>query len=162
MRDLESRPFRETDDPEAFRALQTRELLWGNALGWFLPDVLDMPDKCAILRELCEFRQRNLDVLAYGNLLDEMRIVSQVESRTYEWLGRRPHSRLFDKSYKLPPSKFATMPGVIGNWWRRMDGRVVLLVANLTKDVQRVSYRVHGTGAIAEIELQPVSLTMVD
>ena len=121
-----------------------------------------MPDKCAILRELCEFRQRNLDVLAYGNLLDEMRIVSKVGSRTYEWLGRRPHSRLFDKSYKLPPSKFATMPGVIGNWWRRMDGRVVLLAANLTKDVQRVSYRVHGTGAIAEIELQPVSLTMVD
>ena len=155
-------PENNDDDPEAFRALQTRELLWGNALGWFLPDVLDMPDKCAILRELCEFRQRNLDVLAYGNLLDEMRIVSQVGSRTYEWLGRRPHSRLFDKGYKLPPSKFATMPGVIGNWWRRTDGRVVLMAANLTKDVQRVSYRVYGTDAIAEIELQPVSLAITD
>jgi hypothetical protein len=155
-------PENNDDDPASFRALQTRELLWGNALGWFLPDVLDMPDKCAILRELCEFRQRNLDVLAYGNLLGEMRIVSKVGSRTYEWLGRRPHSRLFDKSYKLPPGKFATMPDVIGNWWRRMDGRVVLLAANLTKDVQRVSYRVYGTDAIAEIELQPASLTMVE
>ena len=39
----------------------------------FLQDVLDRPDKCAILRQLCAFRQANLDALAYGNLLDELR-----------------------------------------------------------------------------------------
>lgn len=151
-------PENNDDDPAAFRALQTRELLWGNSLGWFLQDILDRPDKCAILKQLCEFRQKHLDVLAYGNLLDELRIVSSVGSRKYEWLGRRPHFRLFDKTYKLPPSSFATMSDVIGNWWRRADGKVVLLAANLTDRPQRVSYRVYGSNVASELELQPFSL----
>lgn len=148
-------PENTDDDPAAFRALQSRELLWGNSLGWFLPDILDKPDKCAILRELCAFRQRNLDALAYGSLLDELRFASPVGSRTYEWLGRRPHFRLFDRAFKLPPSKFATMPDVIGNWWRTADGKTVLLAANLTDIRQTVKYRVHGTGEIAELSLAP-------
>ena len=153
-------PENNDDDPAAFRALQTRELLWGNSLGWFLPDILDKPDKCAILRELCEFRQKHLDALAYGNLLDEMRYASPVGQRTYEWLGRRPHYRLFDKSFKLPPSKFATMPDVIGNWWRRSDGKVVLLAANLTDRPQRVEYWVYGKNCeLAEIQLRPFEVT---
>ena len=153
-------PENNDDDPAAFRALQTRELLWGNSLGWFLPDILDKPDKCAILRELCEFRQKHLDALAYGNLLDKLRFASPVGQRTYEWLGRRPHYRLFDKSFKLPPSKFATMPDVIGNWWRRSDGKVVLLAANLTDRPQRVEYWVYGKkGESAEIQLRPFEVT---
>ena len=155
-------PENNDDGPAAFRALQTRELLWGNALGWFLPDILDKPDKCTILRELCAFRQKNLDVLAYGNLLDELRFSSPVGQATCEWLGRRPHYRLFDKSYKLPPSKFATMPDVIGNWWRRADGKVVLLAANLTDRPQRVEYLVYGKGdETAEMQLQPFEISEI-
>ena len=146
------------DAPAAFRALQVRELFWGNALGWFLPDILDRPDKCAILKELCEFRQRHLDVLAYGNLVDELRIVSPLSAQTYEWLGRRPHSRLFDRTFKLPPSSFATIPDVIGNWWRRADGRIVLLAANLSDRPQRVSYSVYGSGETESLELKPLEL----
>ena len=151
-------PENNDDDPAAFRALQTRELLWGNSLGWFLQDILDRPDKCAILNQLCAFRQGNLDALAYGNLLDEMRFVGDVGSSTYEWLGRRPHFRLFDKAFKLPPSKFATMTDVIGNWWRTADGKVVLLAANLTDHPQTVRYRVYGTDEVAEIALAPHEL----
>ena len=132
------------DSPAAFRALQTRELLWGTALGWFLPDILDRPDKIEILRQLCTFRQANLDALAYGTLLDELRFAEPVFSQTYEWLGRRPHYRLFDKNFKLPPSSFATMPDVIGNWWRTDKGEPVLLAANLTGEERTVQYRPFG------------------
>ena len=155
-------PENNDDDPAAFRALQTRELLWGNSLGWFLQDILERPDKCAILNQLCTFRQKNLDALAYGNLLDELRIVSPVGSGTYEWLGRRPHFRLFDKTFKLPPSKFATMTDVIGNWWRTADGRIVLLAANLTDRPQRVNCSVFGSDRTAALSLAPHELVRVD
>ena len=148
-------PENNDDDPAAFRALQTRELLWGNSLGWFLPDILDRPDKCDILRDLCAFRQENLDVLAYGNLLDELRFASPVGQRTYEWLGRRPHYRLFDKSFKLPPSKFATMTDVIGNWWSTPEGKTVLLAANLTDRPQIITYRIFGKGTTETLTLAP-------
>ena len=151
-------PENNDDDPAAFRALQTRELLWGNALGWFLPDILDKPDKCAILNQLCAFRQANLDALAYGNLLDELRFASPVGTATYEWLGRRPHHSLYDPAYKLPPSKFATMADVRGNWWRTADGQVVLLAANLTDREQKVVYRVYGTDKTATLALAPYEL----
>ena len=155
-------PENNDDDPAAFRALQTRELFWGNSLGWFLEDILARPDKCAILNQLCTFRQGNLDALAYGNLLDELRIVSTIGSGTYEWLGRRPHFRLFDKTFKLPPSKFATMTDVIGNWWRTVDGRLVLLAANLTDRPQRVVYRVFGTNRTDVLSLAPHELARID
>ena len=155
-------PENNDDDPAAFRALQTRELLWGNSLGWFLQDILDRPDKCAILNQLCTFRQNNLDVLAYGNLLDELRIVSPVGTTTYEWLGRRPHYRLFDKTFKLPPSKFATMTDVIGNWWRTADGKVVLLAANLTDRLQTATYAVFDTKTTAELALKPHELKRIE
>ena len=142
-----------TREGEGDAMLPARELLWGHPLGWYLPDVLDKPDKCDIIRELCTFRQANLDALAYGNLLDELRFEGNVGSKTYEWLGRRPHFRLFDKSFKLPPSKFATMTDVIGNWWRTADGKIVLLAANLTDCPQTFSYRVFGTGSTAELTL---------
>ena len=154
-------PENNDDDPAAFRALQTRELLWGNALGWFLPDILDKPDKCAILNQLCAFRQKNLDALAYGNLLDELRFAEPVGETTYEWLGRRPHHSLYDPAYKLPPSKFATMADVRGNWWRTADGKVVLLAANLTDREQRVVYRVYGTDKTAVLVLAPYELVRI-
>ena len=62
-------------------------------------------------------------------------------TQAYEWLGRRPHFRLFDKDYKLPPSSFATMPDVIGNWWRTANGETVLLAANLSGKERTVRYR---------------------
>ena len=154
-------PENNDDASPAFRALQTRELLWGNALGWFLPDILDRSEKCVILRQLCAFRQANLDALAYGNLLDELRFAGPIGTGTYEWLGRRPHFRLFDKSFKLPPSMFATMADVIGNWWRTADGRIVLLAANLSDRPQKVAYRIYGTDRTAELALLPHELKRV-
>ncbi len=129
------------DDDTSFRALQTRELLWGNALGWFLPEVLDRPAKCEILRRLCAFRQENLDALAYGTLLDALRPAVPIPTVQCAWHGRRPNFGLFDKGFALPPATTCEMPAVIGNWWRTAGGETVLLAANLTDDVQTVCYR---------------------
>lgn len=129
--------------------------------GWFLQDILDRPDKCGILRELCAFRQNNLDALAYGNLLDELRFAGPVGTSTYEWLGRRPHFRLFDKTFKLPPSKFAAMTDVIGNWWRTADGEVVLLAANLADSRQDIECHVFGTDETMRLSLAPHELVRV-
>lgn len=155
-------PENNDDEPDAFRALQTRELLWGNSLGWFLPDILDRPAKCEILRELCAFRQANLDALAYGNLLDELRFAGPVGTTAYEWLGRRPHFRLFDKTFKLPPSKFAEMTDVVGNWWRTSNGAIVLLAANLTGRAQTVEYCDHTTGATRSLSLAPYEMRRME
>lgn len=155
-------PENNDDAPAAFRALQARELLWGNSLGWFLKDILDRPDKCEILRRLCLFRQQNLDALAYGHLLDELRFVCPVASSTYEWLGRRPHFRLFDKSFKLPPSKFAVMSNVIGTWWQTAEGKNVLLAINLTDKVQTVEYRVYGQNLQRMLTLAPYEMKRVE
>jgi hypothetical protein len=65
---------------------------------------------------------------------------------------------LFDKTYKLPPSEFATMADVRGNWWRTVDGKVVLLAANLTDRKQKVLYRVYGTDETATLTLAPHEL----
>ena len=82
-------------------------------------------------------------------------------TQTYEWLGRRPHYRLFDKDYKLPPSSFATMPDVIGAWWRTADGETVLLAANLAEEERTVRYRVFGGESPATLALAPHELRRV-
>jgi hypothetical protein len=140
-------PQNPDDDPVSFRALQTRELFWGNALGWFLPEILDRPDKCEILRRLCAFRQANLDALAYGTLLDELRPVEPLPPVQCAWHGRRPNFGLFDKGFALPPALACEMPSVIGNWWRTAGGETVLLAANLADEERTVEYEVRGCGS---------------
>ncbi|MBR4613432.1 MAG: hypothetical protein IKO40_12045 [Kiritimatiellae bacterium] len=147
------------DDDTSFRALQTRELFWGNALGWFLPEVLDRPAKCGILRELCAFRHANLDALAYGTLLDELRPAAPIPTVQCAWHGRRPNFGLFDKGFALPPATVCEMPSVMGNWWRTDKGETVLLAANLAGEERTVRYRPCGAAAASgqerEITLAP-------
>ena len=52
------------------------------------------------------------------------------------------------------------MPDVIGNWWRRSDGKIVLFAANLTDHLQRVEYWVYGKkGESAEMQLRPFEIS---
>ena len=113
---------------------------WGNELGWFLPEVLDRPDKCDVLRQLCAFRQENLDALAYGTLLDELRFAEPVPEQTYNWLGRRQNFMLFTDAWALTPSNSITLPDVIGYWWRTDKGETVLLAANLADEERTVRF----------------------
>ena len=120
------------DDTQSFRYQQCREMLWGHPMGWFDRNILDKPDKCEILRALCAFRQANLDALAYGNLLDELRPVTPLETVPFTW-----HPRFYWR--KDATDAHGEASAVIGNWWRTADGEVVLLAANLTDKEQTVT-----------------------
>ena len=142
------------DDPQSFRCQQCREMLWGHPLGWFDRNILDKPDKCEILRALCNFRQANLDALAYGNLLDELRPISPLPEIEYTWKPRFHWRRDAAEAH-------GKAPAVIGNWWRTADGKVVLLAANLTDKEQTLEYRVFGTDQSATLTLAPHELKRV-
>ena len=149
------------DDDRSFRALQARELLWGNELGWFLPEILDRPSKCEILRSLCDFRQENLDALAYGTLLDELRFDGAAPHSTYGWLGRRQNFMLFTDEWALTPTHHAELPDILGTWWRTANGETVLLAANLSDEERTVRYRVFGANRTATLALAPHELRRV-
>ena len=130
-------PANVDDAPEAFLIQQSREMLWGHPLGWFDPGILDKPRKVEILRRLCTFRQDNLDALAYGNLLDELRPVSPLPEIEYTWKPRANWSKSVNRG---------ACPAVIGNWWRTADGETVLLAANLTDRPQTLECQVWDDG----------------
>ena len=146
------------DDPQSFRYQQSREMLWGHPMGWFDTSVLDKPEKCEILARLCAFRQANLDALAYGNLLDELRPVSPLPEIAYSW---KP--RFFWRA--SASVKHGTTPAVIGNWWRTADGETVLLAANLSDKEQTFEYEVFGDGTrpheTASMTLAPSELRRI-
>ena len=149
------------DDDVSFRALQTRELLWGNELGWFLPEILDRPSKCEILRQLCAFRQANLDALAYGTLVGEVRFTGEMPHTQHHWLGRRQNFMLFTDAWALTPTKTADLPDVLGYWWRTDSGETVLLAASLSPESRTFSYRDCNGGTVRTATLAPFELRRI-
>ena len=146
-------PERMDDDIASFRAQQTREMLWGHPLGWFPPVVLESQDKCVVIGQLCRFRQANLDALAYGNLLDELRTSTPLEGVSFAWGSHFNRKR---------EKRTGALPAVIGNWWRTDKGKTVLLAANLTDRPQTATYSVFDTDATAELVLKPYEVRRIE
>ena len=146
-------PENQDDDIVSFRAAQTRELLWGQALGWYHPLVLDQPDKCALLRKLGEFRQANLDFFAYGTLVGEVKFEGTVPPVKLAWLGRKPFFMWAFKDYPLSPTIHGEMPSVFGYVWKSRVGegadatkgeRTVAFLANVGTEPREVSFEFGG------------------
>ncbi|MDD6031072.1 MAG: DUF6259 domain-containing protein [Kiritimatiellae bacterium] len=138
-------PENHEDDDASFRAAQTRELLWGQSLGWFHPLILDKPSKCAIVRELCEFRQAHLDCFAYGTLLGEVAFEQPVPEIPLTWLGRKPFWAWRLPDYPLSATITGKMPGLLGYVWESAkDGRKTAFLANLTDAPRTVSFAWQG------------------
>lgn len=155
-------PENQDDDLVSFRAAQTRELLWGQALGWYHPLILDQPDKCDLLRKLGEFRQANLDCFAYGTLVGEVKFKENVPSVKLSWLGRKPFFMWAFKDYPLSPTIRGEMPSVFGYVWKSRvgggadaakGGRTVAFLANVGDEVREVSFEFGGR--IRRRTLQP-------
>jgi len=72
-------PENHEDDIDSFWAAQARELVWGQALGWYHPLILQDAEKCALVRRLTEFRQAHLDCFAYGTLEGELTFLDAVK-----------------------------------------------------------------------------------
>ena len=130
------------DDIASFRALQTRELMWGQALGWFHPDIMDRAEKCSLLNRLIAFRQANLDCLAYGDMLDEVRFRDARPCVKVRWLGRKPFPLWAVKDAPLSPTIEGDMPGVLGYVWRSgVTGRRAAILANIGMEDYHARFR---------------------
>ena len=146
-------PENHKDDIASFRALQTRELLWGQSLGWFHPNVMDHPDKCALLNRLLAFRQANLDCLAYGELLDEVRFAADVPRIKVSWLGRKAFPLWAFDDAPLSPTKEGEMPSVLGYVWRSgVTGKRAAMLANVGTGDYHARFRAFGRDVDAVVK----------
>ena len=135
-------PENHEDDFESFRAAQTRELLWGQALGWYHPLILDQKEKCELLRKLTAFRQANLDCFAYGTLLGEVAFLDPIPAQKLTWLGRKPFWAWKLPDYPLSATLTGEMPSVQGYVWQSATtGKTKIFFANLASQAQTVRYR---------------------
>ena len=133
-------PENHDDDDDTFWAMQTRDVLWGQSLGWYHPLLMDRPEKVALVRNLVDFRQANLDCLAYGELLGEVAFSGEVPTRALTMLGRKSFPDWANPNAKLSPTITGTMAGVLGYLYRSgVTGRTCALVANLMPDEVTVS-----------------------
>lgn len=154
-------PENHEDDDVSFRAAQTRELLWGQALGWYHPLILDSPSKCDIVRRLVDFRQRHLDCFAYGTLLGEVAFEGAVPDVDVTWLGRKPFWAWKMPDYPLSATIRGKVPSVCGYVWKSATtGRERLFLANLSERPQNVRHE--WRGKVRSATLAPGALTAVD
>lgn len=135
-------PQGDDDTPEAFWALQARQVLAGVVPGWFNPCMVlsertaGISLKREMIGRLCRLRQENLDFFAYGELLDELRTVEPPKTVHVFWHGRWSNARRSDEF---------DMPAVIGAKWRSFAGdRTALFVANLSTEEQTVTLANEG------------------
>ena len=146
-------PENHEDDDDSFRAAQTRELLWGQALGWYHPLILEKPGKCAIVRRLAVFRQAHLDCLAYGSLLGEVSFDGDVPDVPLTWLGRKHFYMWKVKDAPLSPTITGKMPSLLGYVWRSAKtGGEAAFLANLGAESRDVSFRWKGRTYAARLD----------
>ena len=145
-------PQNELDDDLTWRWLQTREVLWGVAPGWFLARFLWAPEMAAkreIVGALCRLRMKHRDFLAYGTLLDEARF-SASPSKVRLCLQPRWVARGEKQEFDAP--------AVIGNLWRNSAGTdVKLFLSNISDAEQTVTLANDGFKG-RTVTLQPHEL----
>ena len=130
-------PENHDDDDDTFWALQTRETLWGQVLGWYHTLLMKCPSKVAMVNKLIAFRQANLDCLAYGELLGEVKFAGEVPTVKQEMLGRKSFPDWADPKAKLSATTYGNLPGLIGYAYKSgTSGTTALFVANLTSGEQ--------------------------
>ena len=139
-------PENHEDDDDSFWALQARETLWGQSLGWYHTLLMEHPAKVALVRKLVAFRQRNLDCFAYGELLGDVAFEGdRVPRIRTTWLGRKSFPDWADPKAELSPTTYGEMPGVLGYEWKSgTTGRTCAIVGNLTNASHPVAFRFGG------------------
>ncbi|MBR4172000.1 MAG: hypothetical protein IKR48_10140 [Kiritimatiellae bacterium] len=119
-----------TDTDAAFFAMQAREFLWGCELGWYDASIVNPKNavKQRMVNRLCRARMELKEFLAYGTLLDELRVIGEQPELSFLWTGRW-HAK--DQNVRLP--------AVIGALWQSAhDGKRALVAVNLSDQPQRV------------------------
>lgn len=146
----------EQDDDLSWRYMQTREVLWGVAPGWFSPAFLTDPDmsvKRDIVAALCRLRMKNKDFLSYGTLIDEARFSARPETVDISWKSRWV--------YRGKPQEFKA-PCVFGTLWRNPAGtETKLFLANISDREQTVTLANEGFAG-RTVVLPPHAVQTID
>ena len=143
------------DDDDSFWANQARELVWGQALGWFplgSPRLFGNEGgrKREMLRRLAKFRQDNLDCLAYGEMTGEVAFAGDMPRQPVSWKACFTWDRQVE----------GDVPAAIGYRWRSDKGRPCVILANLTS--KEIPVALSLSGGRRELTLAPRELKRVD
>lgn len=154
-------PENHDDDDDTFWALQTREMLWGQVMGWYHTLLMKRPSKVGMVNALIAFRQANLDCLAYGELLGEVRFEGEVPEIRLEMLGRMNFADWANPKAERSKTTYGSMPSMIGYAYRSgTTGKTTLLIANLLSDARKVS--LSWDGVRRELSLSARELKRID
>jgi len=128
-----SSPSRAGMEPDAFAMVQGRDLLWGCQLGWMGFDLLESrrKEQAEYLLRCARYRRALERYLLLGELLGELDLEESpppLEAKFGGWKGTQP----------------ARLPSVMTAVWRSPEGRLALLLANLSGKPRTVAYRFDG------------------
>lgn len=143
-----SSPARAGMEPDAFSALQGRDLLWGCQLGWMGFELLapERKEQAEYLLECARYRRALEKFLLEGELLGELELEEPppvLEVAWGGWSGTQP----------------ARLPSVATAVWRAPDGSYALLAANLSKEPRAIAYSFDaGAGARRLARVRPSGL----
>ncbi|MCX6997379.1 MAG: DUF6259 domain-containing protein [Kiritimatiellaeota bacterium] len=98
----------------AMRAKTAQALVWGEQLGWIVPDVVDDPVAGPFLKRLARMRHTLRPYLARGQMARPPKLATDGTTLTSNWV--------FTKDLSV------TTPTVLSGAWLREDGKAVALI----------------------------------
>lgn len=104
----------------AMRAKTAQALVWGEQLGWIIPDVVDDPVAGPYLKQLARLRYDLRRYLARGNMARPPKVITDGTNITSNWV--------------YTSDLMVTTPTVLSGAWYREDGNALLLLLLNTDD----------------------------
>jgi hypothetical protein len=105
----------------AHRMKAGQQLVFGEQIGWFGPDIIDRPDSGRFLRDCIQLRWRLKEYFYAGRMARPPKLIGQVPTVTADWQWHG----------QWPISTDAIMTGA----WQLGDrGKMVLLFANVSDE----------------------------
>lgn len=109
----------------AMRAKTAQALVWGEQLGWIIPDVIDDPVAASFLKRLARMRHELLPYLSRGQMARPPVITTDGSTLTSDWV--------------YIEDLMVTTPTVLSGAWKHEDGKaVVILLVNIDEQPRTV------------------------
>ncbi len=103
----------------AHRMKAGQQLVFGEQIGWFGPEIIERPESGKFLRDCIQLRWRLKDYFYQGRMAHPPKLTGQVPTVTADWQWRN----------EWPITTEAVMAGA---WQLQKENKVVLLFANVS------------------------------
>ena len=112
-------------DALAWKMKAAEELVFGEQIGWFGPEIIDRPEEFAFIRPLVRFRQNIVDYFYRGEMARPPKFLDPIPSVTGDW------------RWSGNPTP-VTAPSVRAGCWTLNDkSRAILIFSNVAKEAFR-------------------------